>query len=422
MRAARQKYEPHLPPVEQIELTSAHSGRRLALALVLLGVGVAALVYAVMQLYGTKAGWHTIDAEITGNLSCAGDFSLTYELGAGEEKVSAENRALSVLYTRAAERAYVLFDVDAEPESGSLAWLNAHPNEETALDPALYKALEEVAASGDRTLYMGPAWGYYENVFASGDDAMTADFDPAQNEDIKAWYAACAAYANDPAAVDVELLGDNMACLKVSGEYLAFAEENELDAFLDFGWMKNAFIADYLADTLLDHGYTHGALSSYDGFHRCMDDRETEIKYGLGILDRTEGDFIEAATMTYAGQRRMVSLWDYPVNEQNAGRFYIFRDGHVLTPYMDPADGLTRCAVHNLTGYSDTLSCGELALMLAPIFVADGLDEAALKELAGEGAYTAWCEDGKVLYTDPDIELINLYETDELKYEAVFAG
>lgn len=420
MRAARQKYEPHLPPVEHVELTSAHSGRRLALALVLLGIGVAALVYAVMQLYGTKAGWHIIDAEITGNLSCAGDFSLTYELGAGEEKVSAENRALTVLYTSAAERAYALFNVDAEPENGSLAWLNAHPNEEVTLDPALYKALEEVAASGDRTLYMGPAWGYYENVFSCGDDAMTADFDPAQNRDIKAWYAACAAFANDPGAVDVELLGDDMARLKVSEEYLAFAEENELDAFLDFGWMKNAFITDYLADTLLDHGYTRGALSSYDGFYRCLDDRD--VVYGLGILDRPEGGPIEAATMTYAGQLRMVSLWDYPVDEQSAGKFYTFRDGHVLTPYMDPDDGLTKCAVHDLTGYSDTLTCGELALKLAPIFVADGLDTAALKELAGEGVYTAWCEDGKVLYTDPDIELINLYETDALKYEAVYAG
>ena len=392
----------------------------MTLAAVLLVMGAAALVYAMMLLYGAKGGWQSIDAEITGNLSCAGDFSLTYELGAGEEKVSAENRALSVLYTSAAERAYVLFDVDAEPAGGSLSWLNAHPNEDVVLDPALYKALEEVAASGDRTLYMGPAWGYYENVFACGDDAMTADFDPAQNGDTKAWYAACAAYANDPASVDVELLGDDTVRLKVSEEYLAFAEENELDAFLDFGWMKNAFIADYLADTLLDHGYTHGALSSYDGFHRCLDDRD--VVYGLGIWDRMEGDPIQAAAMTYAGQRRMVSLRDYPVDEQSAGRFYTFRDGHILTPYMDPADGLTRCAVHNLTGYSDTLSCGELALKLAPIYVADSLDEAALEALAGEGVYTAWCEDGKVLYTDPDIELVDLYETDELKYEAVFAG
>ena len=394
----------------------------MTLAAVLLVMGAAALVYAMMLLYGAKGGWQSIDAEITGNLSCAGDFSLTYELGAGEEKVSAENRALSVLYTRAAERAYVLFDVDAEPASGSLAWLNAHPNEDVVLDPALYKALEEIVASGDRTLYMGPAWGYYENVFACEDDAMTADFDPAQNEDTKAWYAACAAYANDPASVDVELLGNDTVRLKVSEEYLAFAEENELDAFLDFGWMKNAFIADYLADTLLDHGYTHGALSSYDGFHRCLDDREMEIKFGIGIWDKTEGDPIPAATVTYAGQRRMVSLWDYPVDEQTGGKFYTFRDGHILTPYMDPADGLTRCAVHNLTGYSDSLSCGELALKLAPIYVADSLDEAALEELAGEGVYTAWCGDGKVLYTDPDIELVDLYETDELKYEAVYAG
>ena len=61
-------------------------------------------------------------------------------------------------------------------------------------------------------------------------------------------------------------------------------------------------------------------------------------------------------------------------------------------------------------------------MKLATIFVADSLDEAALEELAGEGVYAAWCEDGKVLYTDPDIELADLYETDEMKYEAVYAG
>ncbi|MCD8014832.1 MAG: hypothetical protein LUG99_16995 [Lachnospiraceae bacterium] len=58
--------------------------------------------------------------------------------------------------------------------------------------------------------------------------------------------------------------------LFVSDDHLAYAEETGFLSYIDFFWMKNAFIIDYLTDTLIEKGYTQGASSSYDGFDRNL--------------------------------------------------------------------------------------------------------------------------------------------------------
>ena len=236
----------------------------------------------------------------------------------------------------------------------------------------------------------------------------------------RAWYAACAAYGNDPASVELELLGEGQVCLHVSEKYLAFAQEEEITDFIDFGWMKNAFILDYLADTLAEHNFTNAVLSSYDGFVRNLDERDTVL--GFNIFDRMPEGVLPAAVMQYAGRRCFVSLRDYPVGSQDDRRYYEMEDGRVLTAYLDPADGLAKCAVQGLTAYSDTLSCGELALRMAPVYVAESLDETALTALAEEGIFTLRCKDDAVLYTDPDAILSDFYDKDGVTYTSRYAG
>ena len=288
------------------------------------------------------------------------------------------------------------------------------------MEPGLYTALETLAASGDRTVYLGPVYELYNNIFSCQDDALTAEFDPRQDDDTRQYFARCTAFADDPAAISLELLGQGQVRLNVSEAYLAFAREQQIESFVDLYWMENAFIIDYLADVLTENGYTNGMLSSYDGFVRALGGAADQ--YGAGLYDLAEGERVQAAALCFDGKMSMVYLHGHPLGEQDSRYYYEFADGRVCTAYLDAADGLCKNAVEALVGFSRTDGCAETLLRLIPIYVAESLDEKALDDLAAEGIYTAWCRDGEVLYTDPELELSDLYDADGIKYEAVYAG
>lgn len=406
-----------MPPIDKIELSSAHTGRKMVLTVVFLAIAVAAFVYGFMQLVRDDTGWQQITALSTENVSCADEFVLYYELGAGETKGKEEKRALAALYTDAAVTAYQLFDSGTlYPDRVNVAWLNQHPNETTQVDPGLYKALEQVQASGVRTLYLAPVYDYYNAIFTCQEDAQMAELDPRQDDEIRQLYAECAAYARDPAAVDVELLGDEQVRLKVSEAYLAFAQEHETN-FIDFYWMKNAFIADYLADRLAENGYTRGALSSYDGFSRNLADQEAG-QFGFNIYDRADGQPLQAATLVYSGRMSIVYLRSYPMNGMDSWHYYQLADGQVRSAYLDTADGMCRSAIDDLVGCSAEKTCGQVLLELIPVFITDQFRPEALDALAEEGTYAVYCQDRTVIATSGAVELTGLYETDEVQYTA----
>ena len=262
--------------------------------IVFMAIGVAAFVYGIMQLLDARetGGWQEIGVS-SAELSCGDDFTLLYDLGPASDDISAVRKRLTDTYSDAAVTACRLFSNESESaDIHGMRYINLHPNEAVDVDPALYHALELVQQAGDRTLYLGPLAESCSGLFACDDDTQAAEFDPRQNEAVGAYFTQCAAFARDPEAVDVELLGGGEIRLKVSEEYLAYARREEMGSFIDFGWMKNAFVADYLADRLLENGFTHGVLSSYDGFARCLDDRG--VGYGMNILDRTDVGVFQA--------------------------------------------------------------------------------------------------------------------------------
>lgn len=114
--------------------------------------------------------------------------------------------------------------------------------------------------------------------------------------------AAVAAFTQNPDDISLELPGENQVCLHVSDAYQAYAAEMGYTAYLDFFWMKNAFLIDYLADTIRGEGYQLGIISSKDGFVRCLDETgEKEYRYPLYHLS---GNEIQSyGTMTYEGPK-----------------------------------------------------------------------------------------------------------------------
>lgn len=390
---------PHPKPIEKVELSEKHPKRRFYLAILFLVIGVLALVHAVRMFFSTDAGWTEVSANSASEINCSEDFVFLYELGAGDISATAENKALSIIYTDAAVKAFEMFNTDqAFTDLDNMYSINHNPNEVVKVEDALYQALELVQTYGDRKIYLGPVYAAYDDMFFCQNDSETIDFDPYQNEETAAYYAEIASYACDPEAVNVELLGDNQVRLDVSEEYLAYAEENGITNFIDFFWMKNAFIADYIADVLVEQGYTRGCISSYDGFVRNLDDRGES--YSFGIYNRIGNEVDQAAIMEYSGQRSIVYLRNYMMSEKDMEHYYELGNGEIRTSYLDIADGLCKSSRNDLVSYSDRLGCAEIMLQISPIFISESWNAEAVNILTQNGIYSIYVDGGKLVYNE----------------------
>lgn len=390
-------------------------GWRLLAVLLLLAIGGASLSYGFMSLFSSDPGWAEIEAN-AGEMSYANEFVFLYELGRGGTSSTAERKALTTLYTQATATAWKLFNNEETVEgTPNIRYLNDHPNETVTVDPALYKALGQVARSGDRTLYLAPSAEIYNNLFFCAADELTVDFDPLLNPELQAFFAEVAAFAADPEAVSIELLENDQVCLRVSEAYLAYAAEQEITDFIDFQWMINAFVIDYLSDELTSRGYTNGVLTSWDGYGRVLDKRNGS-SYSLAIFDGQGGTVRQAVVMVYSGARSIVTLRAYPLTSVDSQHFYIRRDGQIRVPYLDTADGMPRAAWADLTAYATGMSCAETLLNLIPVYVAENLSDEALTRLAGQGIQTVYCRDRVVRYTDESAVWTELYDGDDGAY------
>lgn len=415
-RTARDNRDrPHPRPVEKIQLPEGNVGRRLIAAAILLLIGGGALAYAFTQLMTPESGWRAMEASTSQGPNCGGELVFLYELGAGGASPAAENRAISALYSDACRTLFQLFHtVESFEGVTNLRDLSLHPNETLTVDGMLYRALETVQRSGNRTIYLGPVYARYGDLFFCQDDAQLTDFDPRISGDVAREYETLAAWARDRSAIDLRMLGDNQVCLYVSEDYLAFARREGVERFLDFGWLKNAFVVDALAELMIENGFTHGTISSYDGFQRNLDSRETD--YSLSVLDYVDGVVCPAAVLNYRGPRSVVCLQDYAMDDLDWQRIYRLENGETRTTYLSPEDGLCRSAAHSLIAYSDQMGCGEIALGLAPVYVAEELEPGALDGLAREGIQSIYCRDRVIYATEPGVTLTKLYEGDGVRY------
>lgn len=395
-------HRPNLKPVTKVALDERYAGLRIAFVVVLILIAGCAFAYGVMSLLQSDPGWEEIEANSGSVGTYADEFVLLYELGAGDTSPTAEKKALTLVYTEALQSNFQRFNYDREFEGiQNVYTLNHHPNEVIEVDDVLYSAFSLLEQYGNRNIYLAPVYARYDDMFFCEDDALTFDYDPSQNDEVAAEYQAVADFAADPNQVHVQLLGDGKVRLFVSEAYLAYAEENGIDGFIDFFWMKNAFIVDNVAKTLASNGFTHGTLTSYDGFSRNLDDRD--LSYSCNIFDRAEEGILQAAFITYTGSRSFVTLRDYWMSEQDRWHYYVFSDGETRSSYLDLRDGRCRSAVPTLLCYSGGKGCAQILLEVSPVYIADTLDQTALVNLDDVGF--VYCEDRHIYYDDPALRL-----------------
>jgi hypothetical protein len=276
--------------------------------------------------------------------------------------------------------------------------INLRPNEVVKVEDILYQAFETCAEYGIRHIFLAPVYEIYDSVFYCNDDWETQSFDPVQNGLLAQYFGQVADFARDKSQVDIELLGDNQIRLYVSDEYLQFADKEGITSFVDFYWLKNAFITDYIAEVMIENGYTNGYISSYDGFTRNLD--ESGSQYAFPVYNREGNTVSLKGNFTYYGAMTIVSLRDYPINSQDFRHYYEFENGELRNPYVDIRDGLSRTAAENLVAYSVDLGCVDVLLQLIPIYVSDILDTGVFSKLSESGIYAVWFEDGEVSHSE----------------------
>ena len=371
---------------------------RTALVIALIVLAVASFAFGINSLVGTDAGMAEITV-LSGEMNAGDDFTFYYNLGFGGADATDERREVRSLYSQAATDALEIFSSDVEAEGGgNLHYLNSRPNEDVAVDGALYSALEQLEGSGTRYHYLAPLYEQYYAMFNSASDAEAAEYDPRLNDAQAEFFSQIAAFASDSGEIALELLGDNKVRLHVSEEYMRFAEANGVTTFIDLTWMKNAFIADYIAQELIDAGYTHGALISDDGFMRCLDD-ETGAEYSFTFSHRDGTTITNLSTLQFSGTVSIAYLHDYPLESGNSGGYYLYSDGTLRSAFLDTADGLDRSCVPELAAYSFEDGCAGLALKLAPVFISSDLDMNELAELEKDGITVYYTQDGVLCST-----------------------
>ncbi len=406
---------PHPKPVEKIDLSDKHKRLRLILTVVFLIVGAFFIAFGVANLSSKEAGWTEIEVS-SSELNCSEDFVFIYRLGESGTSTTAENKAITARYSEAVEYAFRMFTNDVEYENvHNMYYISRHPNEEMVVDDVLYRAFSLIKQSGDRKLYLAPVYEQYDGLFYCTEDYQAAEYDPCLNQELADYYKAIAGFADDVRMIDLELLGDNRICLRVADEYLDFASENEITCFIDFYWMKNAFIADYLAEEMLSAGFSHGCISSVDGFTRNLDSGAEY--YAYTFYDRAGSMIYPASNIQYKGSVSMVYLHDYALNDSQP-YYYAYSDGRISTPYLDIKDGFCKSAVSDMVCYGRELSCSEILMKMAPLYIADSFNKDAVSKLAEEGIFSIYSENRRICYNDTDLILNGLYRDENIQYEA----
>jgi hypothetical protein len=360
-------------------------------------------------------GWQIISPSGIEISTLESEFTLSYNLGSGEASATNEKKMLQSDYGSALERAYKIFDIYATYDDVvNLKYINSHFNETVSVSNLLYDAFATVEQSGSRIVYLGPIYAEYRNVFGSSDDVNAAISDPTKNEDVAEYVSKVLKFANDPNAVSVELLDNNKLKLNVSEEYLAFIEEYQIDCCIDFSWLANAFIVDHVADLLISKGYTHGNISSYDGYIRYLD--KNENSYSIDVFDLNGSTVYSAALAERKNISAMVFWRKYPLNEIDASCYYSYSDGTFVNRYIDAKDGSYKAAIANILSYSKSKSCADIALALADVVIAEELDEAQIMQIKDDQIYSVWTYNCVVNYNDKELNISNLYDSNEITY------
>ena len=417
----RQRRNRKIKPVQNIELSEKNIKMRVILLIAAILLALLAFGYGISSCLTVESGWAVM--EYNGSeKNCSSEFVFMYDLGKDAKSATAEHRELTQLYTMMTEKAYKLFNVyETFSEVNNVATVNKHVNETVKLDPILYGALKKFVDQGDRYIYIAPVYSEYESMyFGLNGSVETEQYDPYTDPETAEYFAKLSGYASSSNHITLEFLDGNQVRLNVSEEYLSYARSNDVTVFIDFMWLKNAFIIDYFADTLKSNGYSNGTLTSYDGFTRNLDSRK-QLVYDYNLFDSSDRTVFVAAKMQYSRPMTIVYLKNYMMDELDIWHYYGKTDGSFITPYISKTDGLYKNSVGSMVSYASGVGCADVLLSVLPAYVSNELDTEKVNGLTENGIYSVWYTDKTLMYNENGVKLTDLFDDGTVKYTSQYA-
>ena len=266
-------------------------------------------------------------------------------------------------------------------------YINHHPGEAVRVDDKLYRALQKSVSAGN-WLYLGPVYEVWDSVWFSREDREAAAADPRKDDEFAAYVAEVTGMIRS-GEIRLELREDQEVCLVISDAYRAFGEENGITRWIDFGWQKNAFIIDDLAEALTASGWTRAVLSSKDGFIRCLDDRGS---FTLNMYADTAAGVRQIAQMDYSGPAALLMLLPAPGGDRSYS--YRYQDGTLRTAWISAGDGLDVRPVDGLAAYAEEGGCAGLLCRYLDLLTRADAGEADWTAAAGNDSALRLAKDG----------------------------
>ncbi len=379
--------------IEIDEISSKKKKLRAVVAIFFMALAIAAITYGILSLFSTDPGWRVIEAASGVSEDIGGNIVFRYNTGQAGLSARSEYRLVKDAYAEAVTEASKSFGSDYYSDTANLFALNSSPNTEVEINDELYAALELIRNFGGREIYLAPIYEYYTSIFFAGSDSEAEVFDPYKNSKAAEYFAELCKFANDADSIGIKLNEERRAELYVSEEYLAYAEENGITEFISLGYIKNALAVDFISEKLTSSGYTHGNLSTVDGFVRNLDSSSDEAySYNIFAANKEENTVTIAARLDYTGSIALVSLRSFPVAESEMAYYYVYSDGEVRHSYIDASDGLCKANYQTAIAYSDKSTCSQLYLMLLKSYTGE-------TPLEGDGCGTLISDNGSLSHT-----------------------
>lgn len=398
-------------PVEQVEVSNKNVKLRTVLFILFIGIAIACFAVVLVLMLRLDAGWFAISANST-NANCGDEFVFSYYFSEDDDKYY--RQAVQDEYTNACVYAFGVFcEYEQIGDANNLYYINTHPNEEIQVSALLYRTIKTFEDNGSRFLYYAPVYEVYNALFSQDSDEDATLCDIEKNAELREYINTLLPFIKDENHVRIELLDDFKIKLVVSEEYKSAFGEN-IPVYVDFAWTKNAFIIDYIADTMIASGYENGVISSYNGFARNLKEQVDTLNANVfDYAPSSSGNNVVkgVATMAYTQKRSMVMLKNYPISSDESG-YYKYEDGSVRHPFISLENGKNVSAINSFTAYSQSKSCAEIVLDVLPVYLADELDLSKLAELKADGIFSLYCKDCKIVVNDENIIITPLERED----------
>ena len=398
-------------PVKKIELNEKNVKLRFILFILSFLVVVACAILIFVNLFKKESGFTTIEAYPTINMQ--NDFVFSYDVGNTDLSITEEINNLSNKYTSLLEFSYIQFDIYSDHNQKNINYINNHINQDIQISELLYDSIEDVVNENEKLLYLAPIYAYYNDMFSTELDLNMLD--PYQNINVQNYFKDILDYINSN-SIKINLLSNNTINLYVSEDYINYLNENDVFYYIDFGFLKNSFIIDYIAENLLLAGYNKGNIKSYDGYFVNLDS-SLDYNFVIDVLDNVNNFGSRVCNFTVKGKTSVVQFRNFMYYQNDIYRYVKMPDNSYRHIYIDYNDGLSKSSTNSLTSYSTELSCSEIALKTYRGFISDNFSLAATDQIK-----QVWIVNTSIYYNDQSISLQNLYDINNVKYEGVMVN